>query len=327
VAKNILVVAEHTQGQLKKSSSELLTVARQIAAATGGQVAAFVFGAGSSAASTELSAWGANSVFTAEAGFDKPAPLHLVRVLAEVANALQAGAILFSTGSLARDVAGRLAMRLGGTLASDCTALTFANGAFALTRPILAGRVRENAAFRDAAPLIATLRPNAFSIEKPATPGAGTVQALTTAAASDDLRSIITDTVKSGGTRPELAEARIIVSGGRSLGSAENFKIIYDLADALGAAPGASRAAVDAGYAPHSMQVGQTGKTVNPVLYIAVGISGAIQHLAGMRTSKYIVAINKDANAPILKIADYAIVGDLFQIVPALAAEFRNALK
>lgn len=327
MAKNILVVAEHTQGQLKKSSSELLTVARQLTAATGGQVSAFVFGAGASAASAELSAWGANSVFTAETGFDKPASLQLVRVLAEAANASQAGAILFSTGSLARDVAGRLAMRLGGTLASDCTALTFADGAFALTRPILAGRVRENTAFSDPAPLIATLRPNAFSIEKPATPGAGTVQALTTAAASDDLRSIVTDTVKSGGTRPELADARIIVSGGRSLGSAENFKIIYDLADALGAAPGASRAAVDAGYAPHAMQVGQTGKTVNPVLYIAVGISGAIQHLAGMRTSKYIVAINKDANAPILKIADYAIVGDLFQIVPALAAEFRNALK
>lgn len=327
MAKNILVVAEHTQGQLKKSSCELLTVARQLAAAAGGQVAAFVFGAGASAASTELAAWGASTVYAAEAGFEKPATLHVVRTLADAANQSQAGTILFSAGSLARDLAGRLAIRLGGTLASDCTALSFANGAFALTRPVLAGRARENATYGDAAPLVATLRPNAFSIEKPATPGAGTLQALTTAAAPDDLRAIITDTVKSGGTRPELAEARIIVSGGRSLGSAENFKIIYALADALGAAPGASRAAVDAGYAPHSMQVGQTGKTVNPALYIAVGISGAIQHLAGMRTSKYIVAINKDANAPILKIADYAIIGDLFQIVPALTEEFRNALK
>jgi len=327
VAKNILVVAEHAQDQLKKSSHELLTVARQLAAAGGGQVAAFAFGAGASAVTAELAAWGANAVYAAEAGFEKPSSLHVIRALAEAAVQAQACAILFSTGSLARDVAGRLAMRLGGTLASDCTALTFANGAFAMTRPVLAGRARESSTYADVAPLVVTLRPNAFSIEKPAAAGAGAVNTLATPAAPDDLRAIITDTVKSGGTRPELAEARIIVSGGRSLGSADNFKIIYDLADALGAAPGASRAAVDAGYAPHSMQVGQTGKTVNPVLYIAVGISGAIQHLAGMRTSKYIVAINKDANAPILKIADYAIIGDLFQVVPALAAEFRSALK
>lgn len=327
MAKNILVVAEHAQGQLKKSSHELLTVARQLAATSNGQVAAFVFGAGAAATAAELAAWGASAVYTAESVFEKSSSLHLVRLLAEAAGQEQAGAVLFSTGSLARDVAGRLSMRLGGTLASDCTALSFASGAFALTRPILAGRVRESSTYTDLAPLVATLRPNAFSIEKPAAAGTGKVSAMTTAATPEDLRTLVVDTAKSGGTRPELAEARIIVSGGRSLGSAENFKIIYDLADALGAAPGASRAAVDAGYAPHSMQVGQTGKTVNPVLYIAVGISGAIQHLAGMRTSKYIVAINKDANAPILKIADYAIIGDLFQVVPALAAEFRNALK
>jgi electron transfer flavoprotein alpha subunit len=286
-----------------------------------------VTGDGAAAAAKELGACGAGTIYCAEAGFEKASTLLYVRAVKEAAQKAQAGLVLFSAGSLARDIAGRVALRLGGTLASDCTALAFANGAFSLTRPMYAGRARAAAAYAGSGPLVATLRPNAFGIEKAAAPGAGTMETLTISTPAEDLRTAVLEVAKSSGTRPELADARVIVSGGRSLGSAENFKLVYDLADALGAAPGASRAAVDAGYAPYAMQVGQTGKTVNPVLYIAVGISGAIQHLAGMRTSKYIVAINKDANAPILKLADYAIVGDLFQVVPALTEEFKRALK
>jgi electron transfer flavoprotein alpha subunit len=192
---------------------------------------------------------------------------------------------------------------------------------------VLAGRAQVTAAYAGSGPLVASLRPNAFTTQKPDAPGAGAVVQLAVEQAPEDLRAVVLEAARSESTRPELTEAAIVVSGGRSIGSAQGFKIIYDLADALGAAPGASRAAVDAGYAPHSMQVGQTGKTVNPVLYIACGVSGAIQHLAGMRTSKYIVAINKDPNAPIFKLADYAIVGDMFEVVPALTEEFKKVLK
>jgi electron transfer flavoprotein alpha subunit len=326
MAHNTLVVLEQSNGQLKSSAAEALSVARLLSAAANAPVFALVLGEGASAAAKDLGAAGVVTVYAAEAGFEKASTLHFVRAVTEAAQKAQAGAVLFSAGSLARDIAGRVALRLGGTLASDCTALAFANGTYTLTHPVYAGRSRVSASFAGPGPLVATLRPNAFGVEKATTSAAGTIEPLVISATPDDLRSAVLETAKSGGTRPELADARIIVSGGRSLGSADNFKIVYDLADALGAAPGASRAAVDAGYAPYSMQVGQTGKTVNPVLYIAVGISGAIQHLAGMRTSKYIVAINKDANAPILKLADYAIVGDLFQVVPALTEEFKRAL-
>jgi electron transfer flavoprotein alpha subunit len=172
---------------------------------------------------------------------------------------------------------------------------------------------------------MATLRPNVVT---PLAEGAGAprVEALAVDIPPEDLRAVVTQVAQGRSEQVDLTEAGIIVSGGRSLGSAENFKVLEELASVLGAAVGASRAAVDAGYAPHSMQVGQTGKTVNPALYIACGISGAVQHLAGMRTSKYIVAINKDPEAPIFKLADYGIVGDLFEVVPKLTEEFRKVL-
>jgi electron transfer flavoprotein alpha subunit len=184
-------------------------------------------------------------------------------------------------------------MRVGGALASECVSLKNSGGMFEIVRPTHAGRVLTTAKLIGSGPLIASLRPNLFAAAQPSANG-GAIVELTAPLDPADLRAVVTAANTVPGTRPELTEASIVVSGGRSLGSAENFSLIYNLADALGAAPGASRAAVDAGYAPHAMQVGQTGKTVNPTLYIACGISGAIQHLAGMRTSKYIVAINKD---------------------------------
>ena len=325
MASPIIVVAEHAEGKVRKTAFELLTVARALQS-PGAEIHAVLLGPGANTAASELGAWGADVVHVAETGLEQFAPLRWVRVIADLAQASQPAAILFSAGSMSRDIGGRLAARLNFALASDCVELSSDAGKFQLVRPVYAGRARVTATVAGSRPLIATLRPNAFAASRPVSAAAGKVVPLPLDphAHPEDLRAIVVETMKSGGTRPELAEAAIVVSGGRSLGSAENFKIIYDLADALGAAPGASRAAVDAGYAPHSMQVGQTGKTVNPVLYIACGISGAIQHLAGMRTSKYIVAINRDANAPILKLADYAIVGDLFQIIPALTEEFKK---
>ncbi|HEY3321578.1 MAG TPA: electron transfer flavoprotein subunit alpha/FixB family protein [Planctomycetota bacterium] len=329
----ILVVIEHTEGKPKNAAFELLTVARELSSQLSGEVHALTIGAGATTAAAQLGAWGAHAVHTAEAGMERYASLSCVRAIAAAAEQIKPSVILMSAGGLSRDIAGRVATRLNGVLASDCVELNAtgteagAAGKLRLTRPVYAGRARVTAEPTGAGPLIATLRPNAFKIEKAATPAAGTVTPLEVATNADDLRAVVTEVAKATSTRPELTEASIVVSGGRSLGSAEKFKLIYDLADVLGAAPGASRAAVDAGYAPYSMQVGQTGKTVNPVLYIAVGISGAIQHLAGMRTSKYIVAINKDPNAPIFKLADYGVVGDMFEIVPALTEEFRRVLK
>ncbi len=321
----ILIVAEHVAGTLKKSALELLSAARALSGDA--EVHALALGPGAPATSAELAAWGAHSIHIGEIGDESYAPLRWTRAIAEIANSLKPAAILMGAGALSRDIAGRVALRTGGVLASDCTGLSSSNGTFKIVRPTHAGRVTVAGSFADPGPLVATLRANAFTISKPAQPGAGTVTVLSTPLDAADLRAIVTASVQSPGTRPELAEASIVVSGGRSLGSAENFKLIYELADVLGAAPGASRAAVDAGYAPHSMQVGQTGKTVNPALYIACGISGAIQHLAGMRTSKFIVSINKDPNAPISKIADYTVVGDMFQVVPVLTEELRQALK
>jgi electron transfer flavoprotein alpha subunit len=321
----ILVVAEHVNGTLKKSAFELLSTARTLDA--GGEIHALALGPGAAATAAELAAWGAKTVHVGEVGFEAYAPLRWTRAISELANSLKPALILMSAGALARDIAGRIALRTGGALASDCTGLKAAGTAFEIVRPTHAGRVTVTGKFSGPGPLLATLRGNAFAIAKPAQPGAGTVTTLNAPADPLDLRALVTQSVQAPGTRPELAEANVVVSGGRSLGSAENFKLIYDLADVLGAAPGASRAAVDAGYAPHSMQVGQTGKTVNPMLYIACGISGAIQHLAGMRTSKFIVVINKDPSAPLFKLADFGIVGDEFQVIPALTEELRKALK
>ncbi len=321
----ILLIAEHAGGTLKKSAHELSSAARALDA--GATIHALALGAGATSVATELAAWGAQAVRVGEEGFEPYAPLCWTCAVVDVANAVKADVILFGAGALSRDIAGRVAMRLGGTLASDCMALSADGKGIKIVRPTHAGRVTTTGAFSGPGPLVATLRANAFAVLKPAQPGAGNVANLNAPTDTADLRAIVTATVQSTGTRPELSEASIVISGGRSLGSAENFKLIYDLCDVLGAAPGASRAAVDAGYAPHAMQVGQTGRTVNPALYIACGISGAIQHLAGMRTSKTIVAINKDPNAAIFNVADLAVVGDLFQILPALTEEFRKALK
>jgi electron transfer flavoprotein alpha subunit len=213
----------------------------------------------------------------------------------------------------------KVAARLDAGLASDCTSLAFAGSNVTVRRPVYSGKATAEVEFVGAGPKLVTLRANALGVPKPDT--SKTAETVNVAVSLNDQKTKVLEVVKGASARPDVTEASIVVSGGRSLKNSENFKLLEDMADVMGAAVGASRAAVDAGYRPHRDQVGQTGKVVSPALYVACGISGAIQHLAGMRTSKVIVAINTDAEAPIFQVADYGIVGDLFQVVPALQAE------
>jgi electron transfer flavoprotein alpha subunit len=214
-------------------------------------------------------------------------------------------------------------VRLNAGLANDCTALTVENGKITATKPLYAGKTLAKVVV-NSRPMIFSLRPKQFAAGEPdASANAEIVKKEVTLG---NLRAIVKDVVKRAGAKMDLTEADIIVSGGRGMKGPENFKLIEDLADLLGGVVGASRSAVDSGWRPHSDQVGQTGKTVSPTLYIACGISGAIQHLAGMSSSKYIVAINKDPDAPIFQVANYGIVGDLFQVVPALTNELKKVM-
>lgn len=226
--------------------------------------------------------------------------------------------------SLAKDLMPRLSGMFDAGMASEVTNFAFDGDNFAGTRPLFAGKVLAKVELQGPKPHFVTVRPNALGLPENPTAGAGASNDV--AASAGEIRAAIKEIIKGASEKLDLTEANIIVSGGRAMKSAENFKVLEELAEVLGATVGASRAAVDSGYAPHAMQVGQTGKTVSPSLYIACGISGAIQHLAGMRTSKVIVAINTDPDAPIFTKADYGIVGDLFTIVPILKEEISKIL-
>src|SRR5690606_9977831 len=223
-----------------------------------------------------------------------------------------------------KDLMPRLSGMFDAGMASEVVNFTFDGGSFAGTRPLFAGKCLAKVELQGPKPHFVTVRPNALGMPASESPKAGTTHEASVDAGT--IRAFVKEIVKGASEKLDLTEANIIVSGGRAMKNAENFKILNELADTIGATVGASRAAVDSGYAPHSMQVGQTGKTVSPSLYIACGISGAIQHLAGMRTSKVIVAINTDPDAPIFTKADYGIVGDLFEIVPLMTKEFKALL-
>lgn len=319
-----LVYCEHHNGKVKKGSLELLSNA----AAWGVETHAVLFGAPGTLDSLmgEINQYGPQHAHLVEhaelAAYSAEA---YSAALAEVAKAAGADAVLASVSAQVKDFLPRAAVKLDTGMASDCTELSMAGGKLEAKRPMYAGKCFASVDFLGAKPHIASVRPNALGL-KAAKGGSAAVSKVSPNLGA--VRTKVKEVVaKAGGAgKTDLTEAERIVSGGRSLKSAENFKILEDLASAVGATVGASRAAVDAGYRPHSDQVGQTGKTVSPTLYMAFGISGAIQHLAGMRTSKVIVAVNSDANAPIFQKADYGIVGDLFQVAPALTEEFKKAL-
>ena len=320
----VIVFLEQREGEIKKTSFEAVAEARRLAdAGLGGDVIAVVACApGKEAAAAAAGAYGADQAWaaTAEAFATYQPEGYAAAVVAAQAKA-GASTVLFSAGALGKDLAPRVAAKLSAGLASDCTHLDLEGGKLVATRPVYAGKAIQKVAFKSGVAL-ASLRPKVFPLTEHRPGASAPVTALEVPAAEAKLT--VTRISAATGGPADLTEADVIVSGGRGLKGPEHFGLIEDLAKALGGTVGASRAVVDAGWRPHGDQVGQTGKTVSPKLYVAVGISGAIQHLAGMSSSRCIVAINKDADAPIFKIADYGIVGDAFEIVPALAEAVRK---
>lgn len=322
----ILVFCEQRRGQLKNVALEALGEARRLAPAFGGNVAAALFGRSVEGLAPRIAAAGADTIHLADDSLlEEYGSEAYVRTLVAVVEATRPIAVLMGATSLGKDLAPALAARIQSPILSDCISLS-ADGKGLLTavRPVYGGKLRATMTFAPGTVQIITLRPNVFA---PLSPPVGTPPVVEKVGVRLDpttLSAKLRDIVATAGSKVELTEANTIVSGGRGLKGPENFHLVEELAEALGAAVGASRAAVDAGWKPHAYQVGLTGKTVSPSLYIACGISGAVQHQAGMSSSKVIVAINKDPNAPIFKIATYGIVGDLFEILPVLTAEIKK---
>ncbi len=308
----ILVLADHSGGDVKKVTLELLTLARSL-----GEPSAVVVGAGAGSAVAALAEYGAQRVYVAEdAELDRHPVAPAAEVLAKLVAEKSPAAVLIISTADGKEIAGRLAVRTDSGLVTDAVGV---EPDLTATQSIFGGSVIVKSQVAKGTPVI-TVRPNSTAPE--ASAGAGEREDVSVGLSDEGARATITNRIEEKhDARPELTEAAVVVSGGRGVGGAEGFGVIEALADALGGAVGASRAATDAGWYPHQYQVGQTGKTVSPQLYVAAGISGAIQHRAGMQTSKNIVVINKDPEAPIFEIADFGVVGDLFAVVPQLTEE------
>ena len=307
----ILVFVEQRKSEVRQASLQALSEAKRQGAA----VSAVLPGSGIGEAAAGLGAWGADKIYVAD---DPNLELYssdgYAEVVVKAVEQAQPSAIFFAGTAMGRDLAPTVAARLGVGAIPDAVGLELDGETFSVRRPVYSGKATTTADTAGNTPQVISLRPNVFAAEESA--GAGEVVALDGLSLS--IRAVVKELLEAAGGELDVAEADVIVSGGRGIKGPENFALIKSLADALGGAVGASRAAVDAGWIEHSHQVGQTGKVVSPSLYIAAGISGAIQHLAGMSSSKVIVAINKDPDAPIFKIADYGIVGDLFDVIPPM---------
>jgi electron transfer flavoprotein alpha subunit len=311
----VLVLAEHDGETVKKVTGELLTRARQF-----GEPAAVWIGAGAEGGRERLAEFGAAKVYVADGGgIDDYVIAPAAEVLAGLVGQKSPAAVLLAATGEGKEVAGRLAVKIGSGVITDAVGVTAGDGGLVAEQSIFGGAIVVQSTVKTGTPIIA-VRPNSVAAE-PA-PAAAEIEPAGVELSDAAKAARITErVVAERGERPELTEAAIVVSGGRGVGNAGNFALIEKLADSLGAAVGASRAATDAGWYPHQFQVGQTGKTVSPQLYLAVGISGAIQHRAGMQTSKTIMVINKDPEAPIFELADFGVVGDLFAVVPQLTEE------
>ncbi|HYJ33044.1 MAG TPA: electron transfer flavoprotein subunit alpha/FixB family protein [Candidatus Binatia bacterium] len=322
----VAVVAETKGGAVRKIALEMLAEAKRLAAEAGGTVGAVVIGPAAAGEAERLATFGADRVVHVTGpALETYAPEAYAEAVKQAVEALSPEVLLFGATGQGRDLSARAAARLGAGLASDCVGFEWKDGGLIARRPVFAGKAFAQVAFGAARPCVASVRPNTF---QPAAADAARSAAVETIALGDvRVRARVVSFEATEGGVADLTEANIIVSGGRAMGGPENFELLRKLCKVLGATLGASRAAVDAGWIDHSYQVGQTGKVVNPTLYFAVGISGAIQHLAGMSSARTIVAINKDKEAPIFKVASYGVVGDLYQIVPALTDEFAKLLK
>ncbi len=319
----VFVYVEQREGAIKKASLEALAAARALAGDA--EVAAGIVGSGVGALASTLGQHGADKVWVADdARLELYSPTGAAKLIAAAVQAAGADICLCAATAQGKDLAARVAAKLDAGLASDVTALSLEGDVLVCERPVMSGKAVATIEIAPGAPRMATLRPNSVP-PLAADPGRSCGSEPMQIDLDDaDLASRVTSVERSEGGKIDVSEAETVVSGGRGIKGPEHWSVLEDLAEVLDAAVGASRAVVDAGWVGHDVQVGQTGKVVSPALYVAAGISGAIQHLAGMNSSKCIVAINKDPEAPIFKIADYGVVGDLFEVVPALTEAIRE---
>ena len=323
---NILVFAEQRDGKFKKSAYEVIGAAKNIASQIGGQVVAIVVGSGVEGIAGGLAAYGADKIVVADNEVLKLySTTGYSSAVVEAVKKNDAGCVLMPASFMGKDLAPAVAAALGTAAATDSIGIEVIEGAVVATRPVYGGKSLVKVKSKKA-PFIVTLRPNVFPVPQKDESKSAAIEKIDCNISADSIKAKVKEVVAGAAGKLDLTEASIIVAGGRGMKGPEGFKVLEELADALGGVVGASRSAVDAGWISQADQVGQTGKVVSPTLYIACGISGAIQHLAGMSSSKCIVAINKDPEAPIFQIADFGIVGDLFEVVPALKAEIKKAV-
>ena len=320
----LLVLVDHSDGAPRRISLQLLAAARSVASGLGAQVSAVWLGAGGAQAATVLGTHGATTVHTWDAADARAfVTLPQVEALEQLVAAVSPVAVLFASSNHVKDVAARLAVRTGAGVITDVTGLTAEGGTLVATKEVFGGDVITTSRVADGHLPLLGIAANAYAAEDvggaPATVQPFDVT-ISDAAKASPVNEVV---VQASADRPDIAEASIVVSGGRGLGAASGFELLEQLADLLGGGVGASRAATDAGWYPHRYQIGQTGRTIAPALYLGAGVSGAIQHRAGMQTSQHVVAINKDPEAPIFQIADFGVVGDLHQVVPKLIEELR----
>jgi electron transfer flavoprotein alpha subunit len=325
MAKGVMIIAEQREGDIRKISYELVSEGRRLADSYGQEVTAVLLGSNVKDKAAKLGNYGADKVIVAD---DPRLETYITdaytSVIAEIAKANGPDILLLGASAQGKDLAGRLSARLGAGLAQDCTSFTVEEGNLLAVRPIYAGKAYAKVTFNESRPQMATARPNVMAINEPDESRSASIEDAAFTLDDGMIKTKVIDVVKDESGKIDLTEADKIISGGRGMKGPEAYGILEEVADLIGATVGASRSAVDAGWRPQSDQVGQTGKVVSPNLYIACGISGAIQHLAGMSTSKVIVAINKDPEAPIFQKADYGVVDDLFNIVPAMKEEIKK---